>query len=269
MPDEGQERRGRPWGRAISASALGTLNLVVGGTGLVAAAGLHSLPLLALGGAAYAALVAWDLANPETWRKAAREERDPTESDELPIPGSLSDPQLQRAALALGVAHRELERVRRESPSSVARYLEVALVSAGQLDQGAARLLRRGEELYRYLATQDLRKVREEIQALDAQAERTPDESAREQFKAARASRDQQLATLLELSSALDRVHANVARIVAAAEGLPARVVHMRALDRQAVDAMSGDVNGELDRLNQEVASFEETLKSLSGRVPA
>jgi hypothetical protein len=167
------------------------------------------------------------------------------------------------------VAHRELERVRRESPSSVARYLDVALVSAGQLDEGAARLLRRGEELYRYLQTQDARKVREEMKDLDAQAARTPDQAAREQFQAARASREQQLATLLELSSALDRVHANVARIVAAAEGLPARVVHMRALDRQAVDAMSGDVNQELDRLNTEVASFEETLKSLSVKVAA
>jgi len=269
MAEPGTARKGRPWGRAVSASALGTLNLVVAGSGAVAAAALHSLPLLALGGAAYAALVAWDLANPDTWRRAERPEEEPPGRPEMPAPGALRDPQLQRAALALGVAQRELERVRRESPSSVARYLDLALVSAGQLDEGAARLVLRGEELYRYLQTQDPRKVREEIKDLDEQAQRTPDDSAREQFRAARSSRDQQLSTLLELSSALDRVHANVARIVAAAEGLPARVVHMRALDGQAVDAMSGDVNQELDRLNHEVASFEETLKSLSVRVPA
>jgi hypothetical protein len=45
--------------------------------------------------------------------------------------------------------------------------------------------------------------------------------------------------------------------------------MHLRALDGQAIDALSGDVNQELDRMNQEVAAFEDTLKSLSVRVPA
>jgi hypothetical protein len=268
MREPGTERAARPWGRALTTSALGTLNLVVAGLAALLAASFHSLPLLALGGAAYAALVAWDLANPETWRRAGRLEPE-AERPEMPAASSLRDPLLRRAAQALDASREELARVRRESPSSVARYLEVALVSAAQLDDGAVRLVVRGEELYRYLQTQDLEKVRAEIESLEVQAGRTPDETARQQFQAARGSREQQLATLVELASALDRVHANVARIVAAAEGLPARVVHMRALDGQAVDAMSGDVNQELDRLNHEVASFEETLKSLSARVPA
>ena len=53
----------------------------------------------------------------------------------------------------------------------------------------------------------------------------------------------------------------NLARLVATYQGLPGRVVHMRALDAQAVDALSGDVNQELDRMNHEMAAFEETLK--------
>jgi len=37
----------------------------------------------------------------------------------------------------------------------------------------------------------------------------------------------------------------------------------MRALDAQAVDVVSGDVNQELDRINREIGAFEETLKDV------
>jgi DNA repair exonuclease SbcCD ATPase subunit len=268
-PTDRSSEKAQLWGRAVSRSALGTLNLVVGGFGVLAAAAMHSLPVLALGGLAYAALVAWDLANPGTWRAAARPEEERAPRVELPSPSSLRDPQLQQAARGLDSAREELKRVMEESPAAIARYLDLSMTSAVELDERAARLVIRGEEIYRYLSTQDAGKVREEIRRLQAQADRTQDASAREQFQQAKASREQQLATLQELVDALDRVHANVARIVATAEGLPARVMHMRALDGQAIDALSGDVNQELDRMNQEVAAFEDTLKSLSVRMPA
>ena len=47
-----------PWGRALWAAVTNTVNMVVGGTSLVGAAAAHSLPVLALGGVAYLALVA-------------------------------------------------------------------------------------------------------------------------------------------------------------------------------------------------------------------
>ena len=57
-------------GRVFAKSALGTVNLVVAGAAAVGAAALHSVPVLALGGVAYAALGAWDLVTPAFWRKA-------------------------------------------------------------------------------------------------------------------------------------------------------------------------------------------------------
>ena len=46
-------------------------------------------------------------------------------------------------------------------------------------------------------------------------------------------------------------------------EALPGKVVRMRALDAQAMDQLTGDVKDELDRMNVEIQSFEETLTTL------
>lgn len=265
-----KERSGSTTGRALSLALFGKFNLFVAGVGglLSFFSTEHSLAYLIAGGAAYAFFALRDLANPQTWRRARREVGDPRAQNELPEPSQLFDPALQRAARQLQTAQASLARERKAGGSAMTAYLDLALGSAGQLDASAARLINRGDELFRYLRTQDQDRVRGQLKELDSQIKRAQDQAAKDQYLAARAAREQQLETLEQLTAALDRLHANVARIVATAEGLPARVVHMRALDGQAVDAMSGDVGQELDRLNREVADFEETLKSDAVRVP-
>src|SRR5262249_54343187 len=120
-----------------------------------------------------------------------------------------------------------------------------------------------------YLAHSDESAVRAEIRRLEQRAATTPDHATRDEFERARAVREQHVATLDELAAARDRVQANLSRIVATYEALSARVVHMRALDAQAMDALSGDVNQELDRMNQEIAAFEGTLKDIEAEARA
>jgi DNA repair exonuclease SbcCD ATPase subunit len=261
------EQRGSAFVRALSIAFLGKLNLFVGGLGAAVAYSMNSLPVLVGAAVAYGALVVRDLSKAQTWKRARREVNDPRALSELPEPAQLFDPALQRAARQLAQAQHDLARERRAG-GSMAAYLDLALGNAGQLDAGAARLVNRGDALFRYLRSQSQERVQSEIKDLDAKARKAQDAAAREQYLAAKAAREQHLSTLQQLSEALERIHANVARIVATAEALPARVVHMRALDGQAVDAMSGNVNQELDRLSHEVAEFEETLKTESVRVP-
>ena len=71
----------KPKFRKILAKAASTwTSLGVVGAAVVTAAALGSWPILAVGGAAYAALVGWDLASPEFWKKALR--------GESPLPAS-------------------------------------------------------------------------------------------------------------------------------------------------------------------------------------
>jgi hypothetical protein len=261
------QRRGSAFMRGLSIALLGKPKLVVVGVCLGFAWSLHSVPALFGAAVAYGLLAVRDLADARTWKRARREVGDPRAQSELPEPSQLFDPALQRAARQLEQAQRDLAR-ERKADGPMAAYLDLALGNASQLDAGAARLVNRGDALFRYLRSQSPERVQGEIKDLDAKARRAQDDAARAQYLAAKAAREQHLSTLQQLSQALERIHANVARIVATAEGLPARVVHMRALDGQAVDAMSGNVNQELDRLSHEVAEFEETLKAESVRVP-
>ena len=261
------ERRGSAFWRALSLAFLGKMNLFLGGLGAAVAWQMHSLPVAIGAGAVYGALALRDLSKAELWKRARREVGDPRAQSELPEPSALFDPALQRATRQLLQAQKDLAR-ERKGGGAMAAYLDLALGNANQLDAGAARLVNRGDALFRYLRSQSLERVQSEIKDLDSKARKAQDAGAREQYLAAKAAREQHLSTLQQLSEALERIHANVVRIVATAEALPARVVHMRALDGQAVDAMSGNVNQELDRLSHEVAEFEETLKSESVRVP-
>jgi hypothetical protein len=89
----GDEKRSTPkqLGKVLGKAATSVVNLGVAGASAAGALALHSWPILALGGAAYAALVAWDMVTPEFWRKALGS-KTPTK---LPQPEGLQDPRVQ------------------------------------------------------------------------------------------------------------------------------------------------------------------------------
>ncbi len=125
------------------------------------------------------------------------------------------------------------------------------------------RLVRSGRDLARYLGQTDRSEVRSEMERMRARADTATDASAREQYLQTIAARAEQLKALDDLAAALERVHVNLARIEATLEGLAAKVVRMAAMDAQAMDDLSGDVNSELERLNMDIKTFEETLGNL------
>jgi len=256
-----------PWGRAIASAMTGTLNLVVAGSAAVGAALMNSIPILAIGGAAYVALVAWDLASPAHWKRALRSKQ--LAASEMPDPDTLVDATVKKHVRSLLATKRELTEVLSHNPEQVNQYVAMALGSLSELEERAARLAARAEDVSRYLAGASPEMVREEIRRLDKQVKLTSDEDARAEYQRAREAHEQKLTTLKSLADARDRLYANLSRLVATYESLPARIVHMRTLDAQAMDALSGNVNQELDRMNHEMAAFEETLKVNSAELRA
>lgn len=246
--------------RVISKSVTGYVNLGVAGTAAVGAAALHSWPLLAVGGAAWAALVAWDVVNPKFWKKAHTDE---PEAD-LPSPSKISDPAVKEALAQILAAREERERVLAETPDQVKVHLAVALAQLGELEERGGRLIARAEALFKYLSQVNPEPIRKEMQRLREKAQRARDKEARAQYESALTAREEQIRALDDIADARERVAANLSRIAATLESLPAKVVRMRALDAQAMDALSGDVNHELEMVNGEVKMFEETLKSLA-----
>lgn len=260
MANEGERGDGprSPVGRVLGKAATGAVNLAVAGSAAVGAAALHSWPVLALGGVAYAALVAWDMASPRFWKQALA-----APPAALPDPDELLDHATRDAVRAILSARKELEAVLEETSDEVKGHLGQTLSSITELEQRSARLISRAEELARYLGKVSAAPVRQEITRLDEKARSARDPAARREYESARKAREEQLKALDDIAGARERVVANLSRIVATLEGLPAKIVRMRALDAQAMDQLSGSMHDELEHMNVELKAFEETLTTL------
>jgi hypothetical protein len=253
---------GKPKGlQGFARAATGIVNLGVAGAAAVGAAALQSWPLLAVGGVTYAALVAWDLVR-GPGKTAARA----ADLRALREPSQYADVQTQQTVRALLGAKVEIDRVLSETPDEVKGNLAMALVSVDALLERAAGLGDRAEDLSRYLLTKDPRVVRQDVESLRQRVSQTADAEARAQYQSALASREDHLKALDDLRNARERVLASMLSIASSLEGLPAKIVHMRALDADAMDKLGGDVKGELERVNDEMKAFEETLRTMGER---
>jgi hypothetical protein len=254
-----------PLFRRVVAKALANpLNLSVAGASLAGGAALHLWPLAALGGAAYVALVAWDLVSPDFWRKALpTPEYGRPELAQMPDPRKLADPALRQPAMALLASRAELNRIRGEASGDVAFQIAGVMSAVDELEGRAAALLREGDQLFRYLDRTDVDAVRREIDRLGARGAETSDPTARDQYQRSIAARQEQLSALSDIRGAIERVYANLSRIVATIDGMSAKFVRMSAMDAQAMDNLSGDMNAELEKMNQEIDTFEQTLRHL------
>jgi hypothetical protein len=260
-------RRGAQLRRGVWRAVLGPVNLTVAGAAAAGAAALGSWALAALGGVAYGALVAWDLANPKFWQKTigGAEAAPPIE---LPDPRKVEDPELRSRLVEILEARHALAGVLATTPADVRDHLDGTLAGVGELEARAAALIARGEGLSRYLATAPEQEIRAAVADLERRRDAAPDPDTRRQYEQALEARREHLRTLDEIGAAATRIEAHLARVAALLAALPARVVNLKALDAQAVDTASGDMKDELDQFSLEISSFEETLKTLT-EVPA
>jgi hypothetical protein len=253
VPDDPKTKGGTP--SALRRAATGIVNLGVAGTAAVGAAALHSWPILALGGATYAALVAWDAVR-------GTEKASPAKP-RLRTPADYRDPAIQSAVRTLSAARSEVDRVLGATPPDVQSSLALALGSVEDLMTRAGGLADRGDDLAAYLATKDPRVVRKDAEELRQRATRATDPEARAQYASAGAAREEHLVVLGDLANAKERIVASMLSIASTLEALSAKVVRMRTLDADAMDKLTFDVNDELERVNGEIETFEETLMTL------
>jgi uncharacterized protein YicC (UPF0701 family) len=247
--------------KRIVRATTGMTNIVVVGTAAVGAAALQSWPILALGGVAYGALVAWDLVSGKGKRGAPSAAAPAELSEDL---SQYTDAQTQAAVRAILAARKAIDQTLAETPPEVQEHLDNALASVRELEDRAASLARRGEDVSRYLKTTDVRVVQADVDALARRVATANDPEAKAQYVAAHQARKEHLDVLRDLWNAKERIGATLLSIAATMEGLPAKIVRMRALDAQATDQLSGDVKEELDRMNTEIRSFEDTLKTIA-----
>jgi hypothetical protein len=220
--------------------------------------------------AAWLALAAWDLVTPEFRQKA----REAAAADELHVPelDTLLDPSSKDAVKSIVAARAERDRLAAESPEHLRSYVQLALASVPELERHAVLLVERLESHTRYIShgqrrLTDPAMLRDEIHRLEQQIATTGDDEARKQLALARDARQAQVGELEALQASRERVQANLTRVVATLESLPSRMLKMRTLDDASMDSVTGDFGGEIDRINDELRAFEDTLRPMEARV--
>jgi hypothetical protein len=248
-------------GKVFGRAAAGPLNLSVLGGAVIGAVALASWPIAALGGAAYAALVASDVSSAEFRRRVLFGRSKPSA---LPDPKTLTDPEVRAAVERLAIARTGLTKVVKSIPERIQRNVTAALAAIDELQSHAAVLAVRADALARYLAGVDAAAAQREVEALAARARNTADADARASYEAAARAAHDRVAALRDIVIARERSLAHLARIESAIKALPAKLVRLRALDEQASDALTGDVGAELERMNIDLRAFEQTLAGIA-----
>lgn len=249
-----------PFARVFARAAAGPVNLGVAGAAVVGAVALASWPIAVLGGAAYAALVAVDITN-SGFRRKVLSGRDARPA--LPDPKTLEDPALRKAATAVATARAEIDRVAKGVPDRIRTNVAGSLTATDELVGHAAALIVRGDALARYLAKASRADAELEVDQLDALVAAATDAAARQQYALAAEAARARVKSLDDIATAHQRILANLTRLVAALRGVPTSLVSLQALDDQASDSLTGNVSGDLERMNIELRAFEDTLATL------
>jgi hypothetical protein len=244
--------------KLLGKAATDSINMVVGGAGVIAVAAQY-WAIGALGITAYAALVVWDVIDPEKRKKLLEKPK-----LSLPEASALTDPAAKAVVKGINKARFDLGQVMKETPDAVKDHLGTILSASAELEERAIGLLHRAEDLTKYLSTTSPDSIRQEVQSLAQKAKDARDATAKAEYTRAKTTREEQLNAVSDIEGAKDRVMAQLSRIQATLEGLPPKIVRMRVLDSQAMDALTGEVSSQLDQMNSEVQSFEETLVSLA-----
>lgn len=249
--------------QGVLQAATGKLNVSALGLGALAAAGFHSWPVLALGGAAYLALAAWDLASESFWKKVLEAPR--AQRDSLPALGDVKDAEVRASVQRIQAARQSIDRALAEAPTEVSLHVRASLGGLEELDARAARLVELAEGLTHHLSGVNEPALRAEAAQLTAKAAAASDAESRALYQEASAAREEQLRALADVRTARERLLANLARIVGNLEGVPTRVVRMRVLDAESQTGSSDEIGWEIGRINGELAALEQTLETLVG----
>lgn len=214
-------------------------------------------PLVGIvGGGVYLATVAID-----AFRRSRKKRRTPASIPLMKDPDDIKDPTTRANVQKILAAKASLQKVLDETPEEVKLHMSKTLDSLDELERYAVRCVERAEDVVAHLSKVNLPALVAEVKQLANRAARAKDPAARQSFEEAKDARMDEIRSLKELKATKERIDANLMRVVAVLGALPTRVVHMRALDAQALDQLSGDISHDLTEIGKELEVSEQVIR--------
>jgi len=176
-------------------------------------------------------------------------------------PDDIKDPATRSAVQRILANKAELQKVLDETPADLQVHITKTLGSLDELEMHAVRLVERAEDITTHLSKMNLPALVAEVKQLATRAATAKDPTTRQSYEEAKQARMDEIRSLKEIKTTKDRIDANLMRVVAVMGALPTKVVHMRALDAQALDQLSGDISHDLSAIGEELKTSEQVIK--------
>src|SRR5678815_3266568 len=157
----------------------------------------------------------------------------------------------------------QLQRVLDDTPPDILVHVTKTLATLDEMESYAVRLVDRAEEITRHFTTVNLASLVTEVKQLATRAATAKDATTRASFEEAKQARMDEIRSLKEMRAQKDQLDANLMRVVAVMGALPTRVAHMRALDAEAMDQLSGDIRHDLDVVGEELKTSEDVMRGM------
>lgn len=209
-----------------------------------------------VGGGVYLATVAIDAI-----RRSRKKKPKAAVIHGMPDPDTLHDETTRNAVKKMLANKAALQRVIDDTPPDVLMHMQTTMDSLDELERHAVRLVERAEDITAHLAKVNLPALVTEVKQLATRASTSKDAEARESFDEAKDARMDEIRALKELRATKERIDASLMRVVAVLGALPTKVVHMRALDAQAMDQLSGDMTEDLAKVGKELETSEQVIR--------
>ena len=210
-----------------------------------------------VGGGVYLFTVAIDAIR----RRGAKKRRPGLSIPLMKDPNEIRDPATRSAVQKILANKAQLQKVLDETPIDLQVHLTKTLGCLDELEIYASRLVERAEDISTHLGSMNLPALVAEVKQLATRAAAAKDPATRQSFEEAKQARMEEIRSLRELKMTKDRIDANLMRVVATLGALPTKVVHMRALDAQALDQLSGDISHDLSAIGEELKISEQVIK--------
>jgi hypothetical protein len=211
-----------------------------------------------IGGGVYLATVAID-----AWRRRRKKAKRAKAANVFGMrhPDEIHD-EATRNAVKKILANREtLQKVLDETPEEIKIGIKQTLDSLDELERHAVRLVERAEDITIHLSKVNLPALVTEVKQLAQRAASAKDPEARKSFDEAKTARMDEIRALKDLRATKERIDANLMRVVAIFGSLPTKLVQLRALDAQAMDRLSGDMQQDLDTIGKELEVQEKVVR--------
>lgn len=199
----------------------------------------------------------------EAWRVVARERAGmPFSRSLVPevAPDDVTAPELRAAYIQVLIAHEELRR-HLATAAAMQDYLRGAFERCGAVVQVSGRLARLGNALYRYDATHDSGRIRQDELGALQRAAAVADPQASRIYREAAAARRRQLETGEHLHDLRDRIGARLDLVRATLESVLALSIKLETVDREQAMLAGESVSSQLARVGDEVAILESTME--------